>query len=95
MGLRRWRCVVMIDLFPAFSLAAVAFLNLMARLDPPPIVRGIVVAGLMLALILYLFGRLHLYLPSTIGVPLYIAVTAGALAIIIWNWLDKRKSGPI
>jgi hypothetical protein len=74
------------DLFPAFSLGAVALIGLMARLDPPPLVRGGVVAALALLLLLYLTDRLHLWLPDRIGLPLYGMLLAIATAIIVWNW---------
>ncbi len=82
----------MTDLFPAFSLGAVALLNLMARLDPPPSVRWSVVGGLALLLVLYLTDRIHLWLPDRVGLPLYVALLAGSSAIILWNWRNKRSA---
>jgi hypothetical protein len=82
----------MTDLFPAFSLGAVALLNLMARLDPPPVVRRTVVGGLALLLVLYLADQIHLWLPDRVGLPLYVALLAGSSAIIIWNWRNKRAA---
>ncbi|HWI85698.1 MAG TPA: hypothetical protein VNT42_05160 [Sphingomonas sp.] len=83
----------MTDVFPAFSLGGVALLKLMERLDPPPIVRGGVVGGLMLLLIGYLCGQLHFYLPDYLGLPAYGAMIVIAGAVIWWNWRDKRASG--
>ena len=82
----------MTDLFPAFSLGAVALIGLMARLDPPPLVRGTVVAVLALLLLLYLTDRLHLWLPDRVGLPLYGALLAIAAAIIVWNWRAARAA---
>jgi hypothetical protein len=82
----------MTDLFPAFSLGAVAFLNLMARLNPPPLVRWSVVGGLTLVLVSYLADQIHLWLPDRVGLPLYIALLVGSSAIIIWNWRNKRAT---
>ena len=82
----------MTDLFPAFSLGAVALLNLMARLDPPPVVRWSVVGGLALLLVLYLADQIHLWLPDRVGLPLYVALLAASSAIIIWNWRNKRAA---
>ena len=82
----------MTDLFPAFSLGAVALLNLMARLDPPPAVRRSVVGALALTLALYLTDRLHLWLPDRVGLPLYVALLVGSSAIIAWNWRSKRAA---
>ena len=82
----------MTDLFPAFSLGAVALLNLMARLDPPLLVRWSVVSGLTLTLILYLADWIHLWLPDRVGLPLYVALLVGSAGIIIWNWRNKRAA---
>jgi prepilin signal peptidase PulO-like enzyme (type II secretory pathway) len=82
----------MTDLFPAFSLGAVALLNLMARLAPPPTVRHSVVGALALVLALYLTDRLHLWLPDRVGLPLYVVLLAGSSAIIAWNWRSKRAA---
>lgn len=82
----------MTDLFPALSLGAVALLNLMARLDPPPLVRWSVVGGMALLLVLYLADQIHLWLPDRVGLPLYVALLAGSTAIIFWNWRNKRSA---
>jgi hypothetical protein len=81
----------MTDIFPAFSLGAVALLNLMARLDPPPLVRGGVVGALMLVLTLYLFGQLHLYLPDHVGLPAYVALTMLSAGVIWWNYRQRAS----
>lgn len=83
----------MTDLFPAFSLGAVALVNLMARLEPPMLVRNAVVSALALILGLYLFGELHLYLPDSVGLPALILLSVSALAIITWNWISLRAEG--
>ena len=80
----------MTDLFPAFSLGAVALIGLMARLEPPPWLRGSVVAVLGFLLLLYLTDSLHLWLPDRIGLPLYGLLLAIACAIIVWNWRAAR-----
>jgi len=64
----------------------------MARLEPPPPVRGGVVAVLALLLLLYLIDRLHLWLPDRIGLPLYAGLTAIATVIIVWNWRAARAA---
>jgi hypothetical protein len=81
------------DIFPALSLGAVALLNLMARLNPPPVLRWSLVGGLTLALSLYLADQIHLWLPDRVGLPLYVAILVGSTAIILWNWRDKRAAG--
>lgn len=82
----------MTDLFPAFSLGAVALLNLMARLAPPPVVRWSVVGALALLLVLYLADQIHLWLPNRAGLPVYVALLTASSAIIIWNWRNKRAA---
>ena len=82
----------MTDIFPAFSLGAVALLKLMARIDPPPAIRWSVVGGLMLLLVLYLVDRLHLYLPDRVGLPFYGGLTIISIAILWWNYRTTRPS---
>lgn len=81
--------VGMTDIFPAFSLGAVALLNLMARLNPPPAVRLSVVCALMLVLGLYLAGRMQVYLPDRVGLPVYVALTALSAGVIWWNYRQR------
>jgi len=83
----------MTDLFPAFSLGGVALIGLMARIEPPPVVRFGVVAALGLLLALYLTGQIHLWMPDRFGLPLYVALLALAGAIIVWNWRTRRGAG--
>jgi hypothetical protein len=73
-------------------LSAVALIGLMARLEPPPLLRGGVVAVLALLLLLYLTDRLHLWLPDRVGLPLYGGLLAIASAIIVWNWRASRAT---
>ena len=75
----------MTDLFPAFALGGVALMGLMARIEPPPVVRWGVVCVLALLLALYLSDQLHMWLPDKIGLPLYGVLLAVAGAIILWN----------
>lgn len=82
----------MIDIFPAFSLGGVALLNLMARLDPPAVMRTSVVGGLMLVLSLYLLGQLHMYLPTRLGFPAYVALTALSAGLIWWNYRQRKTN---
>lgn len=82
----------MTDLFPAFSLGAVALLNLMARLAPPPVVRWSVVGALALLLVLYLADQIHLRLPDRAGLPLYVVLLTASSAIIIWNWRNRQAA---
>jgi hypothetical protein len=51
-----------------------------------------VVGALALVLGLYLTDRLHLWLPDRVGLPLYIVLLIGSLAIIVWNWRSKRAA---
>ena len=80
----------MTDLFPAFSLGGVALIGLMVRIEPPRAVRFGVCAVLGLLVVLYLTGRLHLWMPDRFGVPLYLALLALAGGIIVWNWRARR-----
>ena len=82
----------MTDLFPAFSLGGVALIGLMARIQPPPLVRFGVVALLGLLLVLYLTDRIHLWMPDRFGIPLYLALLLLAGGIIVWNWRAGRAA---
>jgi len=82
----------MTDLFPAFSLGGVALISLLARIEPPPIVRWSVVAVLATVLALYLADELHLWLPDRFGLPLYAALLFTSGAIIVWNWRATRAA---
>ena len=82
----------MTDLFPAFSLGAVAMIGLMGRIEPAPIVRWSVVGALALVLTLYLAGQLHMWLPHRAGLPIYIALMVFSAAIIAWNWRVSRAA---
>ena len=82
----------MTDLFPAFALGGVALMGLMARIEPPPVVRWGVVCVLALLLALYLSDQLHMWLPDKIGLPLYGVLLAVAGAIILWNRYMARAA---
>ena len=81
----------MTDLFPAFSLGGVALIGLMARIEPPPLVRWGVVCALGLVLVSYLAGQLHLWLPDRVGLPAYGTLLVVSSAIIAWNWRAARR----
>jgi len=83
-------CIV--DLFPAFSLGGTALIGLMARIEPPAMVRWSTVSALALVLALYLAGRLHPWLPERAGVPLYAGLVAISSLIIAWNWRVARAA---
>jgi len=82
----------MVDLFPAFSLGGVALIGLMARIEPPLLVRWSTVSVLALVLALYLAGQLHPWLPERAGIPLYVGLVATSSLIIAWNLRAARAA---
>ena len=66
-------------------------IGLMARIEPPPLVRWGVVCALGLVLVSYLAGQLHLWLPDRVGLPAYGTLLVVSSAIIAWNWRAARR----
>jgi len=81
----------MTDMFPALSLGGVALIGLMQRLDPSPALRWSVVAAMGSILALYLAGQLHVCLPDSIGLPLYVGLLLLSSAIIACDRRAARR----